>query len=103
VLNVTSLVLFRRHLAHKAKLKSTAVARIFEQEAGDRNEADVSLSTQKNKEDNSRSSSGSIGGRNMAKLVLVNSVTGFVHNVLLTAFTFYYLNNKKPTLTMRIT
>jgi hypothetical protein len=44
----------------------------------------------------------STGGRNMAKLVLVNSVTGFVHNVLLLTYTIYILKNPKPTLVVRL-
>jgi hypothetical protein len=46
--------------------------------------------------------SGSAGGKQMANLVLVTSITGFVHNVLLTTQSFYYLMNPKPTLTLRI-
>jgi hypothetical protein len=44
----------------------------------------------------------SVGGRNMANLVLAISVTGFAHNSLLLTHTIYTLINPKPSLPLKI-
>jgi hypothetical protein len=103
VLNIISLVLFRRHLAQKNKLQAAKMG------TGTVNRGRVSvISTAQHQTHFSNSvtyqatsANESTGGRNMANLVLVNTITGFVHNVLLTTFTIYNLNYPKPSLTQR--
>jgi hypothetical protein len=99
-LNIISLVLFQRHLAHKASLvggqrNTTALDATKD---GTSVVGTNALRSQAGQRGNSESP----GGRNMANLVLVKSSTGFVHNMFLTTYTIYYLNNPKVSLTLRI-
>jgi hypothetical protein len=86
VLNVISLVLFRRHLANRAKLvrPSGHIGR----------ETTTAHQTGQAGE----SSRESPGGRNMANLVLfISSVTGFVHHSLLLTVVVYAIFYPVPT------
>jgi hypothetical protein len=98
VLNVLSLVLFNRHLEKKRRLVApTAINMVLAVVANTRNDF-------KNNVKESQASNGaeSAGGRNMANLVLVKSLTCLIHNILLTAFTVFFLINPKLSLTIRI-
>jgi hypothetical protein len=117
VLNIFSLVLFQRHLAHKATLVGPKPnTNRHNQNVQHHVDADVDGSitdpnnattittngrSRRTGESHSSSSGGSTGGRKMANLVLIKSVTGFVHNVLLTTQSFYFLNNPKTSVTLR--
>jgi hypothetical protein len=105
VLNVISLFLFRRHLTQKNKLQAPKTGGTVVMYRGGvsvistaQNHTHVT-STLASQATNTNELS---GGRNMANLVLVNTITGFIHNVLLTTFTIYNLNYPKPSLTLRI-
>jgi hypothetical protein len=78
-LNFVSLILFQRHLSHKASLG--AVIRL-----GLR-----TLNQDRGLDEPNSNSIRYTGGRNMARLVLFISITGFVHNVFLTTYTLLYL------------
>jgi hypothetical protein len=90
VLNVISLVLFRRHLANRAKL--------IKPKGNIRRDTTTALQINQ-AEENSRESP---GGRNMANLVLFRSVTGFVHHFLLLALILYSIVSPIPNLITRI-
>jgi hypothetical protein len=102
VLSIISLILFRRHLKNKRKLHPSATGTVAV------NVGDLSLMTAASSHRPSylrlqtSITNEFAGARNMANLVLVNTITGFVHNVLLTTFTMYNLNYPKPSLTLRI-
>jgi hypothetical protein len=90
-LNVVSLILFQRHLSKKTRLVSTIG--IVNRTTLDRN---------RELDESGGSSSRSTGGRNMAKLVLSTSVTGFIHNVFLTTFTLMYLTTPNGGTTSKV-
>jgi hypothetical protein len=110
LLNVISLFLFQRHLAKKRILtrpilattrpnvitiqqpKTTAVT----SHAQPRSQVEL------NQVNGPSSGADSVGGRNMANLVLMMSVTGFLHNMILLAYTIFYLLNPKPSLLVKI-
>jgi hypothetical protein len=99
LLNVVSLVLLHRHLVHKAHLVHHAPHTTLH--------AMVILPKITAKPATGAGGHGNGSGsahesRNMQHLVLVKSVTGFIHNVLLITFTLFYLNNPSSTLTLRI-
>jgi hypothetical protein len=112
-LNVTSLILFKRHLAHKNRLMSGAAASRKQTKieqaphSSHQNRAASSihpLAINLNIQNSTAavdSSSSSTGGKKMAHLVLTMSITGFIHNVLLVTFTVYYSVIPKPSFTMR--
>jgi hypothetical protein len=86
VLSVVSLVLFQRHLAHKVKLTRTSTvtrARLNEQ----------MLTTAGPASSNEQET----GGRKMANLVFVMSITGFVHNAIMLTYTVFNLTSKANT------
>jgi hypothetical protein len=98
VLNLISLVLFNRHLAKKHRLvaphaTNMTVATLQNVQNNSEHKA---------KEDHALNGEESAGGRNMAHLVLVKSLTCFIHNTLLTTFTMYFLVNPGVSLTLRI-
>jgi hypothetical protein len=102
VLNVTSLILFQRHLANKRKLV-VLNANVFALTTMIRNrEFTMTNTTQIRTNHKNHVYNKSVGSRNMADLVLVKSITGFVHNIFLTSFTMYYLFYPKVSLTLRI-
>jgi hypothetical protein len=94
ILNITSLILFRQHLANRVKL--TGKNTLIVPTGSPTITANVQI-TAKNEEDHAGGGGESAGGRNMAFLVLFMSFTGFVHNVLLTGFQLYSLIFQKPT------
>jgi hypothetical protein len=109
MMNVISLILFKRHLAHKATLVGPKASQKRPPERNDaRTVSSVITQTRiitapsRAGDDQSSSGGGSAGGKKMANLVLMKSVTGFIHNVSLTTQSFYYLINPKPTVTLRI-
>jgi hypothetical protein len=95
VLNVTSLVLFKRHLAHKAKLLSTKTIKAKPIQA---NLLETSTSHSAANSAHKHGESESAGGRNMANLVMVMSLSGFVQNMIQLVFTVCTLVNSKPNL-----
>jgi hypothetical protein len=100
-LSLTSLVLFQRHLAHKAKLVGPSAGFNLTVIEGTM-DGGGSLATATNRTTARSKNEPSAGGRNMANLVLVKSTTGFVHNMFLTTYTMYYLNYPKVSVTLRI-
>jgi hypothetical protein len=101
LLNVTSLVLFKHRLAHKAKLVITKTAKSRPIHVN-LVETSLSLSAANNAHKHGESSgSESAGGRNMANLVMVMSLSGFIHNMVLLSFTLYNLINPKPNLAVK--
>jgi hypothetical protein len=112
LMNVISLILFKRHLANKATLVGPRASLRKPTERSDVRQTVSSVVTQTriitnpsrvgDDQSSSGSGGGSAGGKNMANLVLMKSVTGFIHNVALTTQSFYYLMNPKPTVTLRI-
>jgi hypothetical protein len=97
-LNVFSLYLFQRHLAQKARLTNPGANNrhhSLQSDGSTLNNARQVPAAATNRNESS-------GGKNMAKLVLVISITGFIHNSLLLAFTVYYLVFTKPTLMLKI-
>jgi hypothetical protein len=107
-LNVFSLVLFQRHLAHKAKLTGGATVmartnRTMETEGS----ASLNISQAQARPvkdepaaNNSKTDSGA-GDRKMANLVLIMSITGFIQSILLFIYTLYSLIFTKPTVPYR--
>jgi hypothetical protein len=108
-LNVASLVLFKRHLTRKATLVRRNQTDMINIVIAQNNISNIPILsnfirpqyTPILKQDRYRNGLAD-GGRNMAYLVLVKSITGFIHNVLLITFTMYYLNYPQPGLTMRV-
>jgi hypothetical protein len=92
VLNAVSLVLFKRHLSNKVTLGGGGGSLL----------RPIGAASQRHVEKKDHASHASVGGRNMAMLVLVNSVTGFVHNVLLLAFTLSYLIGTQSIILSRV-
>jgi hypothetical protein len=93
ILNITSLVLFKQHLENRARLIGINVT-LIGQNVSTTATVNVQALAKNNEEDHA--SGESAGGRNMAYLVIFLSLTGFVHNVLLTGFQFYSLIYPKP-------
>jgi hypothetical protein len=108
VLNIISLILFQRHLAQKTKLTGPKMSVVNRPKEGGRRSTAHVFTTSRithqtaELEDPAGEGGRSAGGRKMANLVLVTSVTGFIHNVLLTTYTMYYLNFPKVSLTLRV-
>jgi hypothetical protein len=111
VLNVISLVLFKRHLAQKTRLVAGAPRLSSAAQSNQRNRVSSivapvvhirPISSVGHHLGGSGSSSHSAGVRNMALLVLFKAITGFIHNVLLLTFTVYVLIYPKPTFTLKI-
>jgi hypothetical protein len=107
VLNLYSLYLFQRHLARKARLIAAETSMIVRGQTMANNSVTIApnqLTTKPSRRPGNSDAGGNSGkgsgGRNMANLVLVNSITSFIHNVI-TTYTLYYLNNPKPTLILR--
>jgi hypothetical protein len=100
-LNVTSLILFLRHLTQKNRLMNEMgiVRRATRLAASTNNSLHHLSNMRRNSAVNNLLSTP--GGRNMANFVLTVSITGFIHNVLLVTFTVYYSIMPKPSLTMR--
>jgi hypothetical protein len=98
-LNVFSIYLFQRHLAQKARLTHPTAnfrhSHSLQSDCSTLNNVRHVSAVAANKSESS-------GGKNMAKLVLVISITGFIHNSLLLTFTVYYLVFTKPTLMLKI-
>jgi hypothetical protein len=106
LLNVISLVLFQRHLARKHLLTAHHALAVTRQTALSIKRKPISNQTtrtsQRETDNQLNNESSSPGGRNMANFVLTMSITGFIHNVLLTTFTLYNLNFPKPSFTLKI-
>jgi hypothetical protein len=97
-LNVLSLVLFQRHLAHKSLLTGASVAMTRTNRSIQKESARTVRSSSTT--NLSRSESGA-GGRNMAYLVLFMSVTGVIHSVLLFAYTLWAVLITKTTVSYK--
>jgi hypothetical protein len=100
LLNMTSLALFQSHLAKKAKLVAPPPGHNISMVETINHNASFAMTARQSHARGKNESSA--GGRNMANLVLVKSASGFAHNMFLTTYTMYYLNNPKVSLTLRI-
>jgi hypothetical protein len=99
VLNMISVVLFRRHLSKKATLVGTNRSATTKKPS---NTITKSLANTSNDTQASSSNGPSAGGRNMANLVIFKTVTGFFHNVILTTYTMWVVVSPQPTPTYRM-
>jgi hypothetical protein len=95
LLNITSLVLFKRHLARKVRLQAPRLDTIIQTQGGGQ-----TMPSGKTRRSMSREAG--TGGRHMADFVLVMSVTGFATNMMQLFYTLYFTANPKPTLIMRL-
>jgi hypothetical protein len=99
-LNIGSLVLFQGYLAQKQRLTSVLVTRRQMSHLNGHNSNFVS--SIRVRENSDVLEAESPGGRNMANLVLFMTITGFVHNTLLTTFTVYNLIDPRPSLPLKL-
>jgi hypothetical protein len=97
ILSVISLYLYRNHLTRTFHLTSPT-ALIFKR----KHVKVVNSSNSHEKSNSSDSSAESVGGRNMANLVLVMSMAGFFHNCVLTSSAVYNWINPSANLVAKI-
>jgi hypothetical protein len=115
VLNITSLVLFQRHLARKRRIVVAVYPHTRHENNNKSNNSAVMMNTttagagssmhtahNENNRNNGGESEGSAGGRNMAMLFMLLSVTGFAHSSLLTGYTLYGLVYPKQGVASRV-
>jgi hypothetical protein len=106
-LNVISLILYQRRLSQKRRLHTNSVTTRTHKTLNQTETQGIasiqpgSIAAIEQNNDTAEVST-SAGGRNMANLVLTQTISSFIHDTLLLSYTLFILINPKPGLTSKV-